>query len=305
MRWRNLAVVLLALSACAAPSPEPGKLLGDALITQTSAAARLAYERGEFSLAQPLYRRALTRARAINDAALAADAAYNLAVSEIALGNYAVAEQLLSDAGYDAQRAASATDDILLLRAKVAYLLKRLPQALTLASAVADATVALSLRLQAMLLRGQIYCERGEVASARSELQRINGLGAKGDAELAPAIRADRAKLEGTIARLEGNMATAARLFDTEAEWLRGAHRYRDMGYALARAADSYLAAAQPNLAADRYYLAARSLDARGERADTQTFLAASIGAAEKAGNQNSRERAQSLLDEISRRGGP
>ena len=303
---RGIAVALLCqCAACVTPGPEPTKPRSDTLIAQASVAARLAYERGDFGQARQLYRQALTRARAVDDAGLAADAAYNLAISEIALGNYAVAEQLLPEAVYDAGRAASATDDILLLRAKVAYLREQLPEALAIASVVADSRAALALRLQAMLLRGHIFCERGELAPARSELQRVQGLGAAADAKLPPAIRADRAKLEGMIARLEGNLAAAAGLFDSEAELLRRAHRYRDMGYALARVADAYLAAGQPDLAADRYYLAARSLDARGEHATAQAFLASSLAAADKAGKQNARERALSLLDEISRRAGP
>lgn len=303
-RCYTLALLCLC-AACASPDPAPDRPRGDTLVTQASAAGRLAYERGEFGHAQQLYRRALTRARAMNAADLAADAAYNLAMSEIGLGNYDAADQLLGQAEYDARHAASTTTDILLLRAKVAYLRGRLPEALALASEVASTGAALSLRLQASLLRGQIFGDRQELAAARAELSWVRAYDNARDPALTPAIRADLAKLEGTLARADGNMVAAAAFFEVEAELLRRAHRYRDMGYALARAADSYLAAGRADLAADRLYRAARSLDAQGQSGAARAFLLSSLSAAEKAGDEPARARARALLEEITRRSGP
>ena len=143
---------------------------GDAVVVQASSAARLAYEQGDFGQAQQLYRRALTRAQAINDARLAADAAYNLAMSEIGLGDYDAADQLLRQAYYDADRASSNTADIQLVRAKVAFLRMRLPEALTLLDEIVASKSAQSLHLQAMILRGQIFCDTGDPDAAKSEL---------------------------------------------------------------------------------------------------------------------------------------
>ena len=306
VRIRGISAALVCLCAsCASPSPQSSEARGDAVATQASSAARLAYEKGYFGQAQKLYRRALTRARAINDAKLAADAAYNLAMSEIGLGHYEAADQLLRQAYYDADRASSNTADIQLLRAKVAYLRMRLPEALVLVDEVADSKAAQSLHLQAMILRGQIFCETGDPDAAKSELRAVEKLVAFSNTDLTPAISADLAKLEGTISRLEGKMDIAARYFDAEAKRLRIAHRYRDMGYALARAAEAYRAAGRPALAADRFFLAARSLDGRGDTDAAKLSLASSLSAAEKARDKDARIRAQLLLREITRRAVP
>ena len=100
-------------------------------------------------------------------------------------------------------------------------------------------------------------------------------------------------------------MDIAARSFEAEAELLRMAHRYRDMGYGLVRVAEAYLAAGQPALAADRFFLAARSLDGRGDTEAAKALLASSLSAAEKAGDEKARARAQMLLEEITRRAVP
>ena len=255
----------------------PREPAGDTLVVQASSAARLAYDLGDYSQAQTLYRRALTRAQAINDADLAADAAYNLAMSEIGLQHYEAADQLLRQSEYDAARASSDTIDIRLLRAKVAYLRERLPEAIALANEVIASKAPQHLRLQAKILRGQIFCDTGDLPSAKSELQSIEELVASAKSELTPSVRADVEKLMGTIARLEGNMEVAARFFDAESELLRTARRYRDMGNAFARAAEAYLSAGRSALAADRFFLAARSLAGQGDLSAAKTFAESSL----------------------------
>ena len=303
---RAIPAVLVCLCAsCASPGPGPGVEPGDLVVVQASSAARRAYERGDFVQAQKLFRRALTRARTINDAGLAADASYNLAMSEIGLGDYDAAEQLLRQAYYDADRASSNTADIQLVRAKVAFLRMRHAQALALLDDVAASQPARSVRLQAMILRGQISCDAGDLDAARSELRAIQKLVSDAEPALSPSIGADLAKLEGTLSRLEGKADAAASSFDDEAELLRVAHRYRDMGYALARAAKAYRAAGRQALAADRFFLAARSLEGLGDTDAAKSFLASSLSAAENAGDHDARIRAQMLLEEITRRSAP
>ncbi|WP_418317114.1 hypothetical protein [Piscinibacter sakaiensis] len=292
--------VLLALLAgisvsCAGPPQQRARPPAvESQVTQAFEVARRAYQQGDFAQAQLLYRQALQRAREIDHAALAADAAYNLAVSEIALQNYAAAVQLLREAGYDAARAGTDTFEPLLLRAKVALLRQRPAEAIALADQVIAAPAAApALRQQAMLLRGQVHAEAGELAAARADLRAV-ALPAD-----APALAADAKKLEGTIASHSGDHAAAARLFDAEAELLRAALRYRDMAHAYARAADAHLAAGHPALAADRFYLAARSQHASGNAAAANRHLAASLAAAAQAGDAAASARARALLDEI------
>jgi tetratricopeptide (TPR) repeat protein len=300
----GLSVVLLCLCVgCAGPRPRPAEPAGDRQVAQASSAARLAYELGEYEQARTLYRRALTRAQAIDAADLAADAAFNLAMSEIGLQRYEAADELLLQAEYDAARASSGTIEIRLLRAKVAYLRGRLPEARALADEVLAAQAPPRSQLQARILRGQMFCDTGDLASAKAELRSIESRAA--DPQLTPSVRADVAKLQGTVARMEANREAAARLFDTEAQLLRSAHRYRDMGYAYARAAEAHLAAGRPALAADRFFLAARSLKGLGDLDTARGFAESGLSAAEKAGDAAARARARLLLEEIARGAGP
>ena len=77
------------------------------------------------------------------------------------------------------------------------------------------------------------------------------------------------------------------------------------MGYALARAAEAHRAAGRQALAADRFFLAARSLAGHGDTDAAKSFLASSLSAAEEAGDHDARIRAQMLLEEITRRSAP
>ncbi len=300
-----LALVIGLTVSCAAPPQKPRAPAAESQVTQAFAVARRAYEQGDFAQAQALYRQALTRARAIDHAALAADAAYNLAVSEIALQNYDAAEQLLREAGYDAARASTDTIEPLLLRAKVAVLRGRPTEAIALANQVIASGAAPELRHQATLLRGQIHAESGDLAAARADLRAAAPLNASSAAALAPALAADAKKLEGTIARHNGDSVAAAQLFDAEAELLRAALRYRDMAHALARAADAYLMAGNAAPAAERFFLAARSLDGLGDATAARKHLESSLAAAPRAGDAGASARARALLDEISRRAAP
>lgn len=304
-RRGGLLAVLIGLTvSCAAPPQKQTRAPAiESQVTQTFAVASRAYERGDFAQAQMLYRQALKRARAIDHAALAADAAYNLAVSEIALQNYEAAELLLREAGYDAARASTDTIEPLLLRAKLAFLRGRRSEAIALANQVmASAAAAPGLRQQAMLLRGQIHAESGDLEAARVDLRAVLApLDSASSAALAPALAADAKKLEGTIALRKGDSAAAARLFDAEAELQRAALRYREMAQAHARAADAYLTAGNAALAAERYYLAARSRHGSGDAAAATRHLESSLAAATRAGDvgASARARARALLDEI------
>ncbi len=299
------AAVLVLCASCAAPGPQAPAVARDRQVLEAASAARLAYERGNYEQARTLYRRALTRAQAIDAGDQAADAAYNLAMSEIGLHDYEAADQLLLQAEYDAARGSTAAVDIRLLRAKVAYLRERLPQALALANDVLASRAPPGLVLQATVLRGQVFCDLRDLPAAVAELQKARQLVGSMGSALAPAVDADINKLEGTISRMQGRWDAAARLFETEVELLRAANRHRDMAYALARAAEAQLAAGHPALAADRYFLAARSLAMQGETGAGKAFAASSQTAAQSAGDEAAAARARVLLNEIKQRGAP
>jgi hypothetical protein len=297
------ALVFSLCAGCAGTGAPPKAAAIDTLVVQASSAARRAYEQGDYAQAQTLYRRALVRAQAIDDAELAANAAYNLAIAEVGLRNYDTAGRLLRQAQFDAARASSGAFDIHLLRAKVAYLRHDLSEAVALANDILASRAATSLRVQAQILRAQISAESGDLSSANSDLRAIDIVASR--SALSPSIRADLAKLNGTIAERSGKMDAAARFFDTEGQLLQSAQRYRDRGNALARAAAAHLAAGGPALAADRYFLAARSLNALGDVGAAKALAASSLSAATQAGDENARARAQSLQEEIAKGGGP
>lgn len=299
------AALAFFCASCASPGPESNVERGDTIGVQASSAATLAYERGDFGQAQKLFQLALTRAWAIDDAELAADAAYNLAMSEIRLENYDKAAQSLRQAYYDAVRASSNTADIQLVRAKVAFLRMRPSEALMFLDEIAVSKPSRSITLQAMILRGQMSGDAGDKDAAESELRAAKSLVASSQTVLSASVEADLAKLAGTVSRLEGKFDIAAHAFDDEAELLRVAHRYRDMAHALARAARAYLEAGQQALAADRFFLAARSLEGHGDAEAARSFLASSVSAAKGAADHDARIRAEVLLEEINRRHAP
>ncbi|MBT8430383.1 MAG: hypothetical protein KJN79_10775 [Gammaproteobacteria bacterium] len=299
------AALAFFCASCASPGPESKVERGDTIGVQASSAATLAYERGDFGQAQKLFQLALTRAWAIDDAELAADAAYNLAMSEIRLENYDKAAQSLRQAYYDAVRASSNTADIQLVRAKVAFLRMRPSEALMFLDEIAVSKPSRSITLQAMILRGQMSGDAGDKDAAESELRAAKSLVASSQTVLSASVEADLAKLAGTVSRLEGKFDIAAHAFDDEAELLRVAHRYRDMAHALARAARAYLEAGRQALAADRFFLAARSLEGHGDADAARSFLASSVSAAKGAADHDARIRAEVLLEEINRRHAP
>ena len=306
MARRSLLAVLVCLTAaCSSPGPLPIAPAAEVRVTRTFAVARRAYQQGNFDQAQALYRRALTRARAIDNATLAADAAYNLAMSEVALRHYDAADQRLRDAAYDATRAATDLTEIRLLQAKLAYLRGRPAKAIALTDALIASAAAPRIHLQARILRGQISADAGDLVAAFAELHTVKNVAAGAPRPLSPAIAADAAKLEGSIAQRDGQLHTAARLFDSEAALLRRANRYRDMSYAFARAADAYLLVGNAALAADRFFLAARSLDGLGDSDAARPYVDASLAAAARAGDAATSARARALRDEISRRAAP
>jgi tetratricopeptide (TPR) repeat protein len=296
MRCLPLIFVVWAASCVSSPLPAPQET-GDMEFANSCAAGRIAFDNGDFSRAQTLYNRGLTRARAVNGADSIVDAACNLAICEIALRHYQAADVLLREAEYDALRASAKSGEVQVLRAKVAYLLGHLAESADLAAKVIDSRADEDQRLAASILKGQILCDTGNLPAARAQLQRVEKL-AGTFRSLPPSTTADVIKFRGTILRMEGSYEAAARLFDGEADLLRSTRRYGDMSHALARAAGCYLKAGKPALAADRFFLAGRSIGAQGDAAVACQWLAAGMAAAEKAGDAAARARVAALLEE-------
>ena len=86
-----------------------------------------------------------------------------------------------------------------------------------------------NLRLQEYLLRGQIACDKDDVALALQELQK-----AKSIARIVsdPTVQADIFALAGYIHLVKNEPGMAAKEFDSETRLLQQAKRYPEMAHA-------------------------------------------------------------------------
>jgi len=260
MRRFFIVLALLALVGCATPPTAPRK---DKELSRTSDLARAAFEDGATARAIDLYRKALNRAIAMDDATEIGNAAYNLALCHILLGQLDQASASLAEAEAAFKRNGSNPADVLLLEATVAQRQGRLEQALSLADQVLSASPDENDLFQATLLKGTIACDQDDPASARTSLVEAD----KHHVTDAPLLAA-RERLAGNIFLLERNPAEAAAALDRAAALFQKAKHYRDMALTLRRAGEAYQEAGNTQLAEDRLSRAQRSLAAQGEKAE-------------------------------------
>ncbi len=262
MRRFVIVLALLAHVGCATPptSTVPPK---DKELSRTSNLARTAFEEGATAKAIDLYGKALNRARATDDATEIGNAAYNLALCHIILGQLDQASALLVEATAAFQRSGTSLADVLLLEATIAQRQGKLEQALSLADQVLSASSDENDLFQVALLRGTIACQQDDPARARAALAEAS----KHHITNA-ALLAARERLAGNIFLLEGNPAEAAAALDRAAALFQKAKHYRDMGLTLRRAGQAYQEAGDTQHAEDRLFRATRSLAAQGEKAE-------------------------------------
>jgi tetratricopeptide (TPR) repeat protein len=260
MRRFFIALTLLTLVGCATPPTAPRK---DKELSRASDLARAAFEAGAAAKAIDLYKEALNRAHAMDDATEIGNAAYNLALSQIILGQLDQASVSLVEAKAAFQRSGSNPADVLLLEATVAQRHGKLEQALSLADQVLSASPDENDLFQATLLKGTIACQQDDPARARTALAEAD----KHHIANAPLLAA-RERLAGNIFLLEGNPAEAAAAFDRAAALFQKANHYRDMALTLRRAGEAYQEAGDTQRAQDRLFRAQRSLAAQGEKAE-------------------------------------
>jgi tetratricopeptide (TPR) repeat protein len=259
MRRFSITLIFLTLVGCATSPTAPSK---DQELSRTSNLARAAFEDGATAKAIDLYGKALNRARAMDDATEIGNAAYNLALCHIILGQLDQASASLAEAKAAFKRSGSSPADVLLLEATVAQRQGRLQQALSLADQVLSASPGESHRFQVALLKGTIACEQDDPARARTTLVEADQY------HIANAsLLAARERLAGNIFLLERNPAEAAVAFDRAAALFQEAKHYRDMALTLQRAGEAYREAGDTQSANDRLSRAKRSLAAQGEKA--------------------------------------
>jgi tetratricopeptide (TPR) repeat protein len=260
MRRFVIALTFLTLAGCATPPTAPPK---DKELSRTSDLAQAAFEDGATAKAIDLYKEALNRAHAMDDATEIGNAAYNLALCQIILGQLDQASALLVEAKAAFKRSGSNPADVLLLEATVAQRQGRPEQALSLADQVLSASPDENDLFQATLLKGTIACQQNDPARARAALAEAD----KHHVANAPLLAA-RERLTGNIFLLEGNPAEAAAALDRAAALFQKAKHYRDMALTLRRAGEAYREAGDTQRAEDRLFRAKRSLAAQREKAE-------------------------------------
>ncbi|MFC1652906.1 hypothetical protein ACFL3F_04215 [Planctomycetota bacterium] len=187
------------------------------------------------------------------------NAAYNLTLCHIVLGQLDQARISLAEAKTAFERNGSLPADILLLEATVAQRQGRLEQALSLADEVLAVSSDLNHGVQVALLKGTIACDqndptRATIALVEADKHRLSN---------APLLAA-RERLVGKILLLEKNPVAAAAAFDRAAALFQEAKHYRDMALTLQQAGEAYRKAGDTPRAEDRLFRAKRSLAAQG-----------------------------------------
>ena len=254
--WTLLGAMTLYSGGCGSSGSRPRVPQDDVQFSQSASAGMIAFERGDVTGAVKLYERALQRAAAMDDAASIANSAYNLAACEMALSRYDAASRHLAEAQYNSVKSGSGRDEIRLLMAKVAYLQERDGEAESIALSLSNSNSSL-VRLQAQILLTAVACDLKQSALAQSRLASL-GTMASTTPNLNPSIAAEVEKARGGVANLLGHAHEAAEHFDQETVLLRASHRYREIVHSLSRSAVAHAQAGESDLAADRYYRAAR-----------------------------------------------
>lgn len=270
MRRTFLALLLAACGSTRSPEPR------DPALDARAAAARDAYDQGNTALAADLYARALDRAR-LGDADVdVADHAYNRALCLMELGDLDGARTLLKESRSAFARAGLDDADAALAEARLFYLAHDAEGARGAARALLAREPRAALRVEALVLLGEVGCEGGDAAEARRALSEAAAISL--DPKSDPLALSHVHRLAGSVAVLERDSAEAARSCDKEAFWAREARAYRAMADALERAGDAYRAAGDPVAAAERYYRAGRSRlaagDEKGARGPAEQALA-------------------------------
>lgn len=260
MRRFIIVLALLAHVGCTTAPTVPPK---DKELSRVSDLARAAFEDGAVARAIDLYRKALNRAHAMDDATEIGNTAYNLALCHIILGQLDQASVSLVEAKAAFTRSGSNPADVLLLEATVAQRQGKSEQALSLADQVLSASPDENDLFQATLLKGTIACQQDDPAHAKAALAEAD----KHHVANA-ALLAGRERLAGNIFLLEGNPAEAAAALDRAAALFQKAKHYRDMALTLRRAGEAYREAGDTQRAQDRLLRAQRSLAAQGEKTE-------------------------------------
>jgi len=303
MKWMSaVAVLMLFAAAGCATTPEEKEIPdirdNDPMIVQLSTTARKAFDAGEIPNAVVMYRRALDRARAMDNPREIGRNAYNLASALIALEEWDEIPGLLQEAERETKRAGDNAGPILLLAAETQMIEKNWSGAEAAIDRLETLEVSNDVKGQAYVLRARIACERKDAARADAFLKRARGYLSK---QPEPGLAAAISEVSGHVAMLEEKWVDAAIAFDRQAAWLQRAGRLPEMAEALESAGKNYATAGDAVSASNRYYRSARSLMAQGNYLDALRVVELAVQAAGPDTADDDGEAIARLFEEIRR----
>jgi hypothetical protein len=241
--------------------------------------ARLSFEEERLEQAAALYRQALDRAYERDDLQAITDLGYNLAVIDLQRGQAATALATAQSTRAEIiRRGATPSAELLLVECVALYRQGSGADAVALADAALMAPdVAPEIRARAIFVQGLVAADR---ADATSLAEATAALSSYPDEE----IVADRQELEGRLALLQGDSASALAKFLAVADLRRTALEYRGMARALALAGGAATAAGRAAEAADLYLRAGRSAQVQDDRDNAGAWLRAARDLGERSG---------------------
>jgi len=293
MRIAGIVLFMAAaglISGCATSTPTkdvPENQDTDPMIVELSTTARKQFEAGEIPGAVVMYRRALERARAMDNSREIGRNAYNLAATMIALEEWEEAIILLKESERETLKAGDDAGPVILLAAKINRLRDQPGEAEAAIDRLEKLPISDDIRGQAYVLRAHISCDRNDAARADAFLERARGfLRKKQDDGLAGEI----SQVSGRIAMIKGEWLKAASAFDREAAWMQKSARLPEMAEALERAGQNYLKAGDRVAASDRFYRSARSLMAQKNYLGALQVIEQTTQSLEEEGGQTDAE---------------
>lgn len=291
-------VLALAFFLTACSSGRPTRQV-DPELYRNAKSARTAFAQGEYKLAVRLYRRALNRARAMDNAIEIGNNAYNLAASLMELGDYDQSRKLLEESRSSFKRAGKVPEGVFILEIKNALGRESLEEAQELLeAAVSRNSVVLvpEMLIQYKLLAAEIALKLGDLTLVQRELESTrDDLGQVKDS----VLEGDFKRVEGELLFLQDKFADAGIAFDRWADFMRKGEQYNTMSVALGKAGAAYQKAENYCASLDRYFRSARSLYAQEDQVAALKMIEAALEVAPECEDESSREQIRNLFLEI------
>lgn len=287
-RFLRLLSLVMFLAACGSAPEREAEPETERQSLQRS--AQLAFSQGQYAQAVALYGAALDEAMAEDRAVEIVDLRFNIALSQMYIGQYDDALQQVAKADAErVRRGLGADPELRLLEATIRFRagdLRASRSGLTRLLSIPGLNPATAAK--GHFVAGLIAAELADRAQLRRHLA-----GLPPSAE--PGARADRLELEAHLAVLAGDTPGGLGRFD-QAIALRGVERdYRGMARALAGAGTVAERAGQPGRAAGYFLRAGRSAVQRAE-ADATTWLEQAVRLGRQAGDEALVAEATALL---------